>query len=187
MPSQVYFALSGNRVKIGYSANVERRLEDVGAHLEAPLALLGTITGGYSTEHAIHAALSEFRLKGEWFRDCADVRGYIDRLLEVGPEAMGLPSAPEHTTVENSLPKSPLPGLACLMWPLDAVAQLRGLSGATEETVRSWLAGASKPPLLVRLAFSSVVLQFMHGERLNFIGRDASKEADSAPFYEGAA
>lgn len=66
----IYFieAVGTNRVKIGYSANVLTRLEQLEA--EYPLLTLRVwrvFDGGFQQEKAFHRHFAKARAKGEWF------------------------------------------------------------------------------------------------------------------------
>ena len=85
----VYFAQVGRYIKIGYSENPERRVRRLfasetryGAPKDAPTSLaertlLKVIDGGEGTERAVHLALDDFRVMGEWFIDEPEVRDFI--------------------------------------------------------------------------------------------------------------
>lgn len=77
MTSYVYFAKSGDRIKIGYSTNVAARMKAVGAYLEQPVEVLGVCRGGAVLERDLHNRLARHRLRGEWFADCEEVRAVI--------------------------------------------------------------------------------------------------------------
>lgn len=89
----VYFIACGRRIKIGISRQVQRRFRDIGLQQERIAQLLGTITGSFEREKAIHKDLRQYRLKGEWFRNCDEVRAYIDRLLQ--EEEVAAKNAPD--------------------------------------------------------------------------------------------
>lgn len=77
MTSHVYFAASNGSIKIGYSTNIPARLTAIRTGNPSEVLLLGTLPGGRELEREIHAALSNYRLQGEWFKDCADVRNCL--------------------------------------------------------------------------------------------------------------
>src|SRR5579884_2914930 len=65
---QIYFARSGEMIKIGFSTNTEGRLASLQtAHFES-LVLLAAIDGTQKTERAIHHHFRDLRVRGEWFR-----------------------------------------------------------------------------------------------------------------------
>jgi hypothetical protein len=61
-PSVVYFIRFGDRIKIGYSANLERRLQTI-PHDEVLL----TIPGASTAEANLHRTFAADRITGEWF------------------------------------------------------------------------------------------------------------------------
>lgn len=61
-PGFVYFLLFGDRVKIGYSENLEQRFRDL-PHDE----VLGYRPGTRDDERAWHDLLDQYRVTGEWF------------------------------------------------------------------------------------------------------------------------
>jgi len=86
MRSSVYFARFANQtIKIGISRNLTDRLRT----LEREAGVRGSFIGRLDVtereapilERAIHRALGQFWLRGEWFSDCQEVRTEIRRLL----------------------------------------------------------------------------------------------------------
>lgn len=85
----VYFAQVGPYIKIGYSANPERRVRNLmasGTRYTAPAdtpldegsrRLIRYIDGELATEQAIHVALQDFTLGLEWYVDEPEVRDFI--------------------------------------------------------------------------------------------------------------
>lgn len=91
----VYFVRWGKHIKIGCADNVCRRLHMLkGTIPEGELEPLGWIRVVYGPEkqlpryreHEIHETLAAFRGRGEWFRDCKDVRCFIARYADPWPE-----------------------------------------------------------------------------------------------------
>jgi hypothetical protein len=79
----VYFMSDGRHVKVGKSTNPDKRLlqikkEVIGKAQKQTLVpdeivakdlrIIATIPGGHAREHAIHRALHEWHVVGEWFR-----------------------------------------------------------------------------------------------------------------------
>lgn len=81
MKTKVYFIVGPGRIKIGYTSQPERRLNDLRNSDMEQLSLIGSIDGGRALEKKIHALVSYYQIKGEWFRDCPEVRGVIDRAM----------------------------------------------------------------------------------------------------------
>lgn len=81
---RVYFILDPDRkcIKIGFSANVDARFENLQHGNPSPLRLLATVVGGRSREYQIHKRVRHLRLHGEWFKDCKELRGLIKELTE---------------------------------------------------------------------------------------------------------
>ncbi len=65
----VYFATSGEGmpVKIGYSANPERRVAELSRAHNLDLRLIRVIDGNLKLERRFHAAFAHRRIEGEWF------------------------------------------------------------------------------------------------------------------------
>lgn len=91
----VYFARVGRYIKVGYSANPERRVanlfksatrysapRDIDA--ATPRTLLGYVPGRLNEERTAHAALRDFRVQGEWFLDEPWARTYVDGCIATG-------------------------------------------------------------------------------------------------------
>lgn len=68
----VYFVRFGDRVKIGFSMNVERRLKAI-PHDE----ILAVMPGTFRDESRCHAAFAHLRIIGEWFEMGDDLMGFI--------------------------------------------------------------------------------------------------------------
>ena len=68
----VYFILLGDRIKIGYTTDLDARMRVI-PHEE----VLGTIPGTMRDERMYHAKFAKHRTTGEWFKDCPDIRDYI--------------------------------------------------------------------------------------------------------------
>ena len=65
----IYFikATVSQAIKIGYSANPEKRLSELQTGNPDKLLLLGTIRGNVDVEAQLHAQFVQHRLEGEWF------------------------------------------------------------------------------------------------------------------------
>lgn len=79
----IYFVqgVDGGPVKIGWSENPEKRLEQLQAASPDQLRILDYIIGDRHHERALHGRLSEYRLRGEWFDDCPPVREAIAEVM----------------------------------------------------------------------------------------------------------
>lgn len=84
-PSVVYFVSDGGRsIKIGYSTDVDGRLRALQSSNSARLSLIGMTRGSRAHEALICNRLVAFRLGGEWFTDCAEVRAAIEDAIANG-------------------------------------------------------------------------------------------------------
>jgi hypothetical protein len=91
MESVLYFAKSGDKIKIGCSAYLEKRLQELGfvnkncrSAGQRAVELLGTIPGGIAEEALVHAMFEDKRTRHpqtntltEWFEDCPKIRQFI--------------------------------------------------------------------------------------------------------------
>jgi hypothetical protein len=75
----VYFLLAKrcNRIKIGSSANPQRRMNELGTSCPDDLELLGTMSADIATEPAIHRKFKRFRVQGEWFESDPSILDFI--------------------------------------------------------------------------------------------------------------
>lgn len=92
----VYFAERDGLVKIGYSANVEQRMRQLGARL------LAVMPGGARMERIMHGYFAEYRVHGEWFHPGMGLKGFIEALLGDDPyRKVGLPEDYWHAEVDR--------------------------------------------------------------------------------------
>ena len=73
----VYFVRFGDRVKIGYSANFQRRMSEV-PYDEILLLLPGTT----AHERGLHEIFKEHRITGEWFHAHPDIMEFVKEQKE---------------------------------------------------------------------------------------------------------
>ena len=67
-PDAIVYAIRVNEyVKIGTTASLKNRLEDLGCGCPYEYELLAAIPGHFRSEKAVHEYLSDERVKGEWF------------------------------------------------------------------------------------------------------------------------
>lgn len=89
----VYFIQANNHIKIGYSINPQKRLDDLKNPRNKTIIpeavdiqqgeLLGEIIGGRETETLLHKRFSRHRVDGEWFKLNRRLRNQISRILEM--------------------------------------------------------------------------------------------------------
>lgn len=85
----VYFVQRGPMVKIGKTADVERRIESLQTANHEPLQLLAAIPAHGSLERAIHLRFAEWKKGGEWFQLVPPLTDFILRLKTgVNPVAL---------------------------------------------------------------------------------------------------
>jgi hypothetical protein len=64
-------------VKIGVSSNVPERIKALEAYNPYPLKLLALLSGGYLLEEALHRRFAQWRIRGEWFAYCSEIRALV--------------------------------------------------------------------------------------------------------------
>jgi hypothetical protein len=87
LPTLVYVVEREGFIKIGWTANLERRLKDLSRGSCAadgmtvgPVRLLFTIDGGRETERALHLRFAADRVQGEWFLPSTAMQSWIDEV-----------------------------------------------------------------------------------------------------------
>jgi hypothetical protein len=165
MKDRIYFAAAGGRIKIGTTTKrVSDRVTAINHHLSKPLKVIGFIAGGVPLERAVHKHLDQYRLKGEWFRDCEDLRKEIDRIIAIGPAAIGFKGRARRPEAIRRIPpgnKRSIGRLARVIWGERALVQLMTFTGAPPVEITKWLDGSADMPRLIRYAFSAVVMQYI--------------------------
>lgn len=68
----VYYIRIGNRIKIGFSSSLDKRMSCL-----APEEVLGLEPGGRDVELSRHVKFKPWRTHGEWFVDCRPIREHI--------------------------------------------------------------------------------------------------------------
>ncbi len=73
----VYFVVADGAIKIGFSANVSKRMAQLQTGAACKLKLLAIYPGAdRSIEKRLHETFADFRLEGEWFRDARIIRKF---------------------------------------------------------------------------------------------------------------
>lgn len=111
MSGVVYFLSNATGlIKIGYTADIKKRITQYNSLNGAAVRLLATIPGNRRHERGLHSLLSQHRVSGEWFTDCPEVRNVMSRAtdeglhwLEIEPEkqTIGDPSFAEALELAN--------------------------------------------------------------------------------------
>jgi hypothetical protein len=87
----VYFIAWGGFVKVGTGWSVRRRVADFSQALPTEpdrvgfIHLPGDDAGRFRAERQARMDLAAFVVKGEWFRDCPEVRAYIAQHAQPWP------------------------------------------------------------------------------------------------------
>jgi Meiotically up-regulated gene 113 len=76
--SHTYFIRANNYVKIGHSAELKHRLENIKVCCPHEVELTRTIPSSVSTEKWLHKYFRHLRIRGEWFY-------YSDEMLVINP------------------------------------------------------------------------------------------------------
>lgn len=78
----IYFveAIGAGRIKIGFSANPEKRIRGLTTSSAHELKTLKVIEGELAQERAIHRQFAHLRTHLEWFQDAPELREYIESL-----------------------------------------------------------------------------------------------------------
>ena len=78
------YAVSANvkpkRVKLGISSDPESRTSNMQTGCPVKLKLMGYVLASYALESAVHEMLSEYRIRGEWFRYEGLVKRFVDAI-----------------------------------------------------------------------------------------------------------
>lgn len=140
MKGRVYFALCGDKMKIGFSYNVAVRLSQLGSGREHPMLLLGSIGATIQDEKSIHRSLRAFQIKGEWYRDCEELRTAVQRFLD-HPSATDKYAPPQF--------ERKFAAVARALWPRKTADNLAALVGGSQRAAMYWLSGERDPPAKV--------------------------------------
>src|SRR5581483_11743417 len=78
-PTRVYFihAPTSGLVKIGFTSDLRKRIQNLQHFSPEPLILLAHMPGSYGDEQALHARLWRHRRHGEWFEDGPAIRACV--------------------------------------------------------------------------------------------------------------
>lgn len=78
----VYFAILGERIKIGYTTDWRQRLSSLQTGSPDQIHFLAVIRGERQTERDFHERFSHLRQSGEWFEAAPELREFIRALPE---------------------------------------------------------------------------------------------------------
>ena len=75
----IYFiAQNNNRVKIGYSQDIKKRIKSLKTASSYPLLLLGFIEGNRDVEKYYHEKFNKFHIQLEWFSVSREIIDFIN-------------------------------------------------------------------------------------------------------------
>lgn len=162
---RLYFIAAPGRIKVGVTGDVQRRLSEIGKHLDHNIALLGHVSGSYGMEKHLHCLLAEHALGREWFTDCRQVREVMDRVL-AGDELGFVPKErpiQANSTVELTPERwlARFNAFARMIFPEDTTSCVAAFLEITPEQARSYLLGDVELPDLLWKAFSAHVVQWV--------------------------
>ncbi len=104
--SSVYFIAAAGHIKIGTTTDLLRRFKALQSANPESLTVLAAIPGDRAVEAALHESLMAYRVRLEWFKDCAEVREAMNAALsERGGQF--LPDPLTYTTPTYSPPPEP--------------------------------------------------------------------------------
>lgn len=78
---KIYFVSAPGRIKIGFTTRPEARLAQLRYTDFEELTVIGTVDSCLSIEGKLHALVEDYRIKGEWFKDCPEVRAVVDDFI----------------------------------------------------------------------------------------------------------
>lgn len=74
----IYFASSGEYVKIGFTRSVSKRIKKYSTENPLPTVLLHSEPGTFETENLTHRRFAHLRVHHEWFRKTQELLDYIE-------------------------------------------------------------------------------------------------------------
>ena len=169
----IYFIASNDRIKIGFTRNLKARMSSYLLHISS-FEQIGISAGTVQFEKAIHQHLAAYRLTGEWFRDCPEVRAEIARIIADGPEAIDfvqpVPKQKPQFVREPLTPEKQRAAwrrLLDLFWPDDPIGGFAQFCQVDRTTIIAWLNGSEEIPDLIRYAFVGKLMEYLSEGYLN--------------------
>lgn len=77
LPRLVYFMYSAGRIKIGYTADIYRRVSDLTNMGGSSVELIGVLPGDKDFERTLHRLFKADRTHGEWFKISDEIRRFL--------------------------------------------------------------------------------------------------------------
>lgn len=106
IPKQFIYAIEARQsklVKIGFSTEPSKRIATLQTGCPEELLVVAIWEGSQADEHAIHSALREHRINGEWFTvNAEETRAFIDSFLKTRRVTLVQTSGVQEPTVTDS-------------------------------------------------------------------------------------
>lgn len=83
----IYVIKSGDKLKVGYTQNLEKRLISYRTH-NPHIELITTMAGERKLEQGMHKHLAKYRVEGEWFEYNDQVMQYVRTIEECVNEGL---------------------------------------------------------------------------------------------------
>jgi hypothetical protein len=81
LEGKVYFVEGPGRIKIGFTQRPDQRLVQLQSMDMEKLSMVGIVAGDRAFESLLHSKLDKHQMRGEWFRDCPEVRSLIEQVM----------------------------------------------------------------------------------------------------------
>jgi hypothetical protein len=85
----IYFVEVQGNIKIGLAANWKRRINALQTASPFPVKRLLILSAYVGFERSLHDKFSAFRVRGEWFKDCPEIREFIASAAQSDLVVMG--------------------------------------------------------------------------------------------------
>jgi hypothetical protein len=70
----------GDAIKIGFTTDLKRRLEEFRHYSPAPIVVRGLLFGSLAIERRLHAEFSAYRMHGSWYRREGDLAEFLNEI-----------------------------------------------------------------------------------------------------------
>jgi DNA-binding transcriptional regulator YiaG len=124
----IYFISHTEYIKIGYTADIVRRLTELQTSCPIKMSVLGLIEGEKSDEVALHERFSHLSSHGEWFHYSSEIEDFINKLDKSLVWKYGL-DPDDHIKVPNIIKK-------CRLESNMSVANVAAAMGISKKGVR---------------------------------------------------
>jgi hypothetical protein len=152
---KVYFVGAPGRIKIGYTVHPEKRLQSLQQIDMERLTSLAVIHGTRVTERQLHDLLRDYHIRGEWFKDCPEVRAVMARAI-AGEFA---PFAPVICSAAVQVPHKEHPTSFANRYVLPGCGQL------ADEVIKSLERGEDKYEVRAKADALLAVMEILLGEK----------------------